>query len=143
MQNTESTTFNSENLFQDNCRQGYDMLNTPDNIGDLLKRLESKLRGIPQLGEALACIPQMGMLINSYIRKEYTAVPVGIIAAIIGVLIYFVSPIDLMPDFIPGIGLIDDAFAATSALCLVKSDLDEYMKWRQQSGSNDNAPVAG
>ena len=43
MQNTESTTFNSENLFQDNCRQGYDMLNTPDNIGDLLRKLQLPL----------------------------------------------------------------------------------------------------
>jgi uncharacterized membrane protein YkvA (DUF1232 family) len=32
----------------------------------------------------------------------YKKVPVGTIAAIIGTLLYVLSPIDLIPDFLPG-----------------------------------------
>ena len=79
----------------------------------------------------------MGMLVNSWCRREYTEVPIGIITAIIGVLVYFVSPIDAIPDFIPGIGLMDDAAVAGGALYLVKNDLDEYMTWRINTGLDE------
>ncbi|MGB7058187.1 MAG: YkvA family protein, partial [Geitlerinemataceae cyanobacterium] len=32
---------------------------------------------------------------------------------ILGTLLYFVSPIDIAPDFIPGIGQLDDVFLLT------------------------------
>ena len=115
------------------------MLEDPGKIDRLLKRLEKKLRKIPslkKLGESLAYVPKMGMLLNSWIRKDYTDIPIGSIVAIIGALAYFVLPIDVIPD-IPPVGYIDDAAVVTGALYLIKSDLDEYMRWRVQVGLDE------
>ena len=58
----------------------------------------------------------------------------GTIVAVLGALIYFVSPIDLIPDNIPGAGYIDDGVVITVCLKMVDSDLQEYRIWREQNG---------
>ena len=54
--------------------------------------------------------------------------PKGTVAAIIGTLLYVLSPADLIPDVIPVVGYLDDA--AVLALCLkfAKHDVDEYKR---------------
>lgn len=60
--------------------------------------------------------------------------PIGSIIAITSALIYFVSPIDILPDGLPVVGLIDDAIVIAVCLKLVESDVDEYAKWREDNG---------
>ena len=134
----EGEIINAEELFQSSCEDAEKIVNDPGKIDKLLKRLARKLQKGPKLLKALAYIPQMGMLVNSFVRHEYTEIPVGILIAIVGVLAYFVSPIDAIPDYLPfGIGLVDDAAVATAAMYLIKSDLDEYMAWRASRGLGD------
>lgn len=123
-----------DDLFEDSYRDAQDIIDEPGKIERTLERLEKKLRGLPILNDTLSYIPKMGMLLNSYIKKEYTQIPLGIIIAIAGAILYFISPLDLIPDFIPLAGYLDDAAVVGSALKLVKSDLDEYMIWRCQNG---------
>ena len=123
--------------FEEKCGKARKMLKDTDKVEKFLKRLEKKLQGLPVLNDTLVYIPQMGMMLNSYIRKQYTNVPFGMIAAILGCLLYFVAPIDLVPDLLPGIGYLDDAAMVGAALMLVKSDLDEYMEWRENSGLDE------
>lgn len=131
----------AEEIFQENYHEAEKMLNHPDKIDRMLKRLEKKLKGLPKLGGALAYIPKMGMLINSYIRGQYTDVPIGTIVGVIGVVMYFVLPIDAIPDFVPGVGYLDDAAVANGSLYLVKNDLDEYMRWRAFTGLDADESV--
>ncbi|MCF0259674.1 MAG: DUF1232 domain-containing protein [Erysipelotrichaceae bacterium] len=45
----------------------------------------------------------------------------------------FFSPIDLIPDSIPVIGYVDDAAVINFCWDMVKSDADEYRKWRENN----------
>lgn len=116
---------------------GYDaaekLLNDQDKMERFLQRLESKLKVIPVAGNALADVPIMVSLLRNYVKKEYTDIPIGTILAVISALIYFVSPIDLVPDVIPGAGYIDDAVVITACWKLVDSDIQEYIKWRAKN----------
>lgn len=132
--------FNAEGLFQGSYLEAEEMIEHPDKVEKLLKRLEKKLLGVPKLGGALAYIPKMGMLINSWIKKEYADIPIGTIAAIISALIYFVSPVDAISDIFPGIGLLDDAAVVGLVLHMISSDLDEYMEWRCNVGLDIKEP---
>lgn len=132
---------NIDVAFRKNFKKARKMLNNPDKIEKLLIGLEKKLQGLPILNDALACIPRMGMLVHSYFKHEYTRVPIGTITAIIGVLIYFVAPIDLIADFLPGIGLLDDAGVAAAALLLVNKDLNDYYDWRLENGLDEAAGI--
>lgn len=127
-----------EKKAQDELEKGYkqakDLLNDQDKIERFLQRLEKKLKVIPIAGDRLANIPVMASLLRSFFKKEYTDIPIGSIIAITSALIYFVSPIDIVPDSIPFIGYIDDAAVVTVCWKLVESDVKEYVKWREDNG---------
>ncbi len=142
---TDSTQPEAENLpgkleakaketFEKNIPAAEKLLKNEDKVERLLKRLESKLKSIGTVGDALAYLPAMGLLINSYVKKEYTDIPIGTIAGVVVAVAYFVSPIDLIPDFIPIAGFTDDAAVVALALALAKKDIDEYLAWRKEKG---------
>lgn len=108
------------------------LLNNRDELETLLQRVEEKLSLIPTIGKKLAIIPTLISLIRNYVKGEYTDIPVGSIISIISALIYFLSPIDFVPDFIPGAGLLDDTVVLMTCLKMVESDVHEYRQWRKR-----------
>jgi len=110
------------------------ILNDPDKIERLLQKLEKKLKLVPIAGSALCYIPLLISLVRMYAKKEYRDIPVSSITAIIAVLIYWLVPFDILPDFLPFVGHADDAAVITGALILIKSDLDDYIRWRRANG---------
>lgn len=127
-----------EKKAQEELEKGYEQakktLNDSDKFERFLQRLEKKLKVIPVAGDRLANVPIMVSLVRSFVKKEYTDIPIGTIIAITSALLYFVSPLDVVPDSIPVLGYIDDA--AVIAVCwkLVESDVKEYVKWREDNG---------
>ena len=126
---------------QEKLEQGYPkaekVLNNNKKLDKVLTRTEKKLNLLPEVGTSLAMIPSMISLVRSYTKKEYTEIPIGTIIAIVSALIYFVSPVDLIPDVIPVAGHLDDAAVVGACLALVKSDLDDYKKWRDNKKDNE------
>jgi uncharacterized membrane protein YkvA (DUF1232 family) len=73
----------------------------------------------------------MGMirLIRDYQRAEYRDISEPNLQVIIAAILYFVSPFDVIPDWVPVLGHIDDAFVVSLALKSVRMDLDTFMAW--------------
>lgn len=67
---------------------------------------------------------------------RYTFEPYWKWYMMVGAAIYAISPIDLLPDFIPGIGLIDDAaiLATVAGVCI--SEINKYVTWKYSEDSN-------
>lgn len=128
---TEFDEKKAEAVLVSNFREAEEMLKDEDKMERFLQRLEKKLKTIPVAGNKLANVPIMVSMVRSYIKKEYKDIPIGTIIAIISALIYFVSPIDIIPDSIPFLGYFDDAAVVAACWKLVESDVDEYIKWRQ------------
>jgi uncharacterized membrane protein YkvA (DUF1232 family) len=62
---------------------------------------------------------------------EYRNVPwKSIILAIAG-LVYFLDPIDIIPDFIPVIGYLDDGVVLTFLAKAIHSDLEKFREWEK------------
>lgn len=68
--------------------------------------------------------------------------PIHIKAAIVATLGYFISPIDLIPDFVPFVGFSDDLAAIVAALVMAQMYVDENVK-RQAREAIDNIFGAG
>lgn len=71
-------------------------------------------------------------MLHDYFAGKYARMPRGTISATIFTLIYVFAPVDLIPDFLPIIGLTDDA--AMLALCtkFISSDLKKYKTWKSK-----------
>ncbi len=67
-------------------------------------------------------------LLKAYSRREYSSIPWGSIVLVTVALLYFVSPIDLLPDFFLG-GLVDDAALIALIVRQIQTDLDAFIAW--------------
>ncbi len=69
-------------------------------------------------------------IVKDYVAGNYCAVPWWVISAIVFTLLYVLNPFDLIPEFIPGIGYIDDAAVVTVCLGLISQELQSYEEWK-------------
>ena len=109
-------------------------ISNAEKLDELLQKFEEMLAQIPGVGEKLTEIPAMISLVLAYSRGEYTVAPIGSIIAITAAIIYAVTPLDLIPDTIPGVGLVDDAAVLAFVEHRVHEDVEKYKKWQEENG---------
>ncbi|MFU2222313.1 YkvA family protein [Streptococcus pluranimalium] len=97
-----------------------------------LEKLEKKLKWIPFVRQELKMIPILISMVRSYWKKDYTRVPRRTMLAIVSALIYFLSPIDVIPDWIPVLGQFDDALVVATCWKLVNKDVEDYRQWQKE-----------
>ncbi|AUW96446.1 YkvA family protein [Streptococcus pluranimalium] len=97
-----------------------------------LEKLEKKLKWIPFVRQELKMIPILISMVRSYWKKDYTRVPRRTMLAIVSALIYFLSPIDVIPDWIPVLGQMDDALVVATCWKLVNKDVEDYRQWQKE-----------
>ncbi len=76
-------------------------------------------------------LPLLFRLLNAWKDGSYRGLSVRTLVSLITALIYVVSPVDFVPDFIPGIGLIDDAAVLVFLLHSMAQDLAAFRAWEQ------------
>lgn len=102
---------------------------------DLLNKAIRHAQEVPGLGPYVADIPLLCNMIYDYVKGLYREIPIGTIIGCTAALLYFVSPIDLIPDFIPVVGQVDDVAVLAYVLKAVHNDLQEYGKWKNSQTS--------
>lgn len=74
---------------------------------------------------------------------DYREVPKASLAALVGALVYFLMPLDAIPDPILALGFLDDIAVLRYALKYARKDLDAFKEWEaQQDALNPSAPPA-
>ena len=123
-----------EEAFESGKAEAERLINDPDKMEIFLQRLEQKLDDIPVVGEQLSMVPVMISMIKSYVKKEYTDVPVQTIVAMVAALLYLISPKDLIKDSIPVLGLLDDIAVIALSWRYTVGEADKYQQWRREQG---------
>lgn len=79
--------------------------------------LETVERGFwPKFRRLAAQLPFADELLAGYYAAVDPETPSGVRAVLIGALAYFVMPMDLVPDFVIGLGFTDDAVVLATAI---------------------------
>ena len=111
----------------------------PTRLKKLLLDAFNKAREKKEIGtlahEAWDTLQSLFRLIKLSVAGEYTGVPTTTVVAAVAVLIYFLSPIDLVPDFIPVIGLLDDMALVAWFSTSIKHELDKFHEWEATKAS--------
>lgn len=80
-------------------------------------------------GEVFESLTTLSRLIKASVSKEYTGIPTATVVGGIAVVIYFLSPIDLIPDWLPVIGLLDDVSLLAWFMTSIKAEMDKFKAW--------------
>jgi uncharacterized membrane protein YkvA (DUF1232 family) len=72
-------------------------------------------------------------LIGAWAKGKYRPPWRTVILAIVAI-IYFVNPFDLVPDFIPVFGYVDDVGVVGAILALIRGDVNHFMEWEEKAG---------
>lgn len=126
--------------------EGY--IQQPTRLKQLLTDAYQKASEKNELGtlahEAWTTMQTLFRLVRAAVSGEYTGVPGTTVAAAVAVLLYFLSPIDLIPDFIPVLGLLDDVALVAWFSTTVKHELDKFVAWEASSATlvNEQRPAS-
>jgi uncharacterized membrane protein YkvA (DUF1232 family) len=71
-----------------------------------------------------------GLFVDS-VKGKYNLHP-AIIGLIGGGLLYFIVPLDLIPDYIPIVGLLDDYVVLSAIINSLQTELADYRDWKKE-----------
>lgn len=91
----------------------------------------------PTLKKAMRQIPFTEDLVAAFYCATDREVPWQVRATLIGALLYFVSPIDALPDFLFGIGFTDDATVLLGAITMVAAHISPRHRERAREALAD------
>jgi uncharacterized membrane protein YkvA (DUF1232 family) len=95
-------------------------------------RIVTKAHSGP-LERLLTDIQLLVSMVRDYWQGSYREVPYWALGSTVVALLYVLNPLDLVPDFVPVFGLVDDAAVIGLCLKMVEKDLKNYEDWRIRS----------
>lgn len=114
-------------------RKASGIIDDPKRLKSLLGASVKKLQelkhdkgGLKKLKET---IPTFNKMIRSYISGDYKKLPWKSLLLIATGLVYFVSPIDIIPDFIPVAGFLDDMTIILWIVNAIREDVEDFQEW--------------
>ena len=72
-------------------------------------------------------------LVRSYVTGDYRDISTSTIVSGLAVLLYVLSPIDLVPDFIPVLGFLDDLSLVSWFVGKFQGEITRFREWEQTS----------
>lgn len=108
-------------------------MSSPEEVQSKVLDEESKILGlfsrVNRLKPFLEDAQTIFALLKDFLSGRYKDVPWRVIAALAGVLLYVLTPIDLIPDILIPFGWLDDAAVLTLALKFCGGDIEAYRRW--------------
>ncbi|MBQ7251429.1 MAG: DUF1232 domain-containing protein [Kiritimatiellae bacterium] len=113
-----------------------------ETVGEMVEK-EGKLKGffrhISVLQKYWKDVCEVFSLLKDWMAGRYPIIPWTVVATLVGALLYVLSPLDLIPDFIPVVGFTDDAGVFAVALSFAGADLEKYREWKRQRAETIDA----
>ena len=115
-----------------------DMVGDSESLSSLLERAKEKAeRNRSAFGAALETLFAFIRLIRAWVKGEYRDVSTKTIVLLVAAVIYFLNPLDAVPDFLPLIGFGDDVVFIFYVLGNIKEELEKFLEWERSRKSQD------
>ncbi len=129
-------------FFNRALKQAAALSGKPARVLKLLVQLSAKSRQVNWSGIKGAEISSKFFLIGRLLKAQATGkyqLPLRAVIILLAAIIYFINPIDFIPDFIPGIGLTDDLAVLTWVYRITADELERFEDWEKLRVKNQEA----
>ena len=126
---TSSRTFRrakdlAEGVLKDKTRLKSVLDSTTEKVGDLSMAKEKYRTFAGQIKTAIR-------MVKAYSKGEYKEIPWKTILSVVAGLVYFIMPLDFIPDIIPFVGFVDDISVVLWIFNRFKNDVNSFQNWEE------------
>lgn len=125
----------SNRFFQQAIDRAATLSGKPGRILVVVSKLAAKLRHVNWKNQNAAQLKRnaavFGRMAKAYASGAYREVPWKTVLIILAAILYFINPFDLIPDFIPGLGLTDDFGVLVWVYNSVAMEVDKFLLWER------------
>lgn len=113
-------------------------------LNEVANKLASKDSGDNKFKQLFDIAGTVIRLVRNYISGEYRQIETGTIVSALGVLLYVLSPVDLVPDFIPVVGFLDDLALLSWFVEKFQGEIIRFREWESTHADQetDDIPAA-
>ncbi|HQV78807.1 MAG TPA: DUF1232 domain-containing protein [Chitinophagales bacterium] len=106
-------------------------------LENLLKRVYASLDStVQKYADNFERIKVVLRLVEAWRNKQYLEVSKSALFVGILILLYIVSPLDILPDFIPIVGGLDDILLIGYLLTIIDKEIERFLNWEQRFATN-------
>lgn len=99
-----------------------------DKLAHLIQRSKDKLSGVGN-SKLIENAKVFIRMVKAYANGSYREIPLKSIVIVVAALLYFVMPLDLIADFIPVTGLVDDFAVILWVYKHLQTEIDAFVTW--------------
>lgn len=122
------------------------LVRKPEKLGAALDQAAEKTARLPaaHLGELRRNLASLFRMIRAYLEGEYRDVTWANLVLIVAAIVYFITPVDLIPDFLAALGYVDDAAIIAWTLQKVAGEIEPFLEWesRQSPAPRQQVEIA-
>ena len=71
-------------------------------------------------------------MVRAYASGRYRGIKITNVLLLVAAIVYFVTPLDLVPDFIPITGFVDDFTVVLWVYGKLQEEIDAYLAWEKE-----------
>jgi len=122
-----------QKIFDDLYKQAERIISSDTKVSKLLDEVFLKIGESSELFYKVQdSVIALARMLSAWVKGDYKNISTKSIIAVVAALIYFVNPLDLIPDFIPVIGQIDDIFVLGYLIKMLNKEIERFMAWEKE-----------
>ena len=122
-----------QKIFDDLYKQAERIISSDTKVSKLLDEVVLKIGESSEVFYKVQdSVIALSRMLSAWMKGDYRNISTKSIIAVVAALIYFVNPLDLIPDFIPVIGQLDDIFVLGYLIKTLNKEIERFMAWEKE-----------